>query len=195
MYLNRRIVIIFGLLAFAGGALWVLRQPLRMMTTRPARVGERLPAFMAATLDGQRVQINPTGKKTLFVFFKVDCPHCHHQLDNLERLSHTARASGLQIIGLSRTDQTATIAMLTEHRYSFPIFLDQSNAMIGRLGRVMVPTLALVDQQGIIRYIRSGYREFEFDEKLFKEFAVIRQEPGMALVEETPPHGTLEHLQ
>ena len=42
---------------------------------------------------------------------------------------------------------------------------------------------------------KSCFNFKEVDEKLFKEFAVIRQEPGMALVEETPPHGTLEHLQ
>jgi peroxiredoxin len=155
----RRLCIIVALCLAAGAGIWGLQDALRFMLARSVRIGDRVQAFSARTLDGAAVRIDPAGQKTLLVFFKIDCPHCHDQLASAERIARTYAGAGLRVIGLARTDHEA----LRKQVFSFPVYIDQGNAMVGRFGRVMVPTLAMVDESGIVRYIRSGVRSFEMD--------------------------------
>ena len=162
----RRIGIILFFLAIAGAVGGLVREPLQMMTIRKVQVGDQVQGFTARTLTGQSVAVELAGRKTMLLFFKIDCPHCHRQLASTERFAQQYDGQGLQVIALSRADHED----LRPHPYSFKVLIDQSQAMVGRFGRVMVPTVALVDEAGVIRYIRSGVQSFEKDQNIVEAF-------------------------
>ncbi len=76
----RRIGIILFFLAIAGAVGWLVREPLQMMTIRKVQVGDQVQGFTARTLTGHSVAVELAGRKTMLLFFKIDCPHCHRQL-------------------------------------------------------------------------------------------------------------------
>lgn len=162
----RRIGIVLFFLAVACTAIWLLQEPLKVMTIQKVQVGDRVQSFKARTLGGQAVTVELTGRKTMLLFFKIDCPHCHRQLASTERLAQQFEDEDLQIIALARSDHKA----LHGHSYSFNVLIDQSQAMVGRFGRVMVPTVALVDEGGVIRHIRSGFQPYEKDRQTVEAF-------------------------
>lgn len=164
--LLRRLSIVLGLLAAAGTGAWIFRDAMTTMTAPTVQTGAQTQSFNARTLTGDRILVGLSGQKTLLVFFKIDCPHCHGQLASVERLAGLYGGAGLNVIGLSRTEHEG----LKTQRFSFPVYIDHSNAMIGRFGRVMVPTLVLVDETGVIRYIRSGAGSYETDRQIVEAF-------------------------
>ena len=164
--LLRRLSIVTMLLALVGAGIWGLKDYFQIMTAPAVHVGADATSFMARTLNGNATTIDFTGKKTLLVFFKIDCPHCDHELANIERLAQSYADAGLRVIGLARADHET----LRDQHFSFPVYIDQSNAMIGRFGRVMVPTLVMIDEKSMIRYIRSGAEAFDTDQRLVEAF-------------------------
>ena len=164
--LFRRLSIVTTILTLVGAGIWGLKDYFQILAAPVVQVGANAPGFMSRTLSGSPVSIDFAGQKTLLVFFKIDCPHCHHELANIERLAQTYTDAGLRVIGLARTDNEA----LRERSFSFPVYIDQSNAMVGRFGRVMVPTLVMVDEKSVIRYLRSGANTFETDQQLVEAF-------------------------
>ncbi|MBM3262629.1 MAG: TlpA family protein disulfide reductase [candidate division Zixibacteria bacterium] len=181
--LLRRTGIVLGLLAAVGAGVWTFRDSIGVMTAPVVQPGNRVVSVEARTLEGTPVSLDLTGHKTLLVFFKIDCPHCHRQLDNAERLATAYAKTGLRVVGLARAHHPA----LDAKRYSFPVYIDQSNAMIGRFGRVMVPTVVFTDETGTVRYIRSGAENFETDRQTVETF--LRPDPSSG------PSAIPEHVE
>ena len=183
----RRIGILLFFLSLAALAGWLFREPMHMMAMQKVQVGDRVQTFSARTLDGKAVDVNLAGRKTMLLFFKIDCPHCHHQLASTERLAEHYTDQGLEIIALARTDHED----LRDHPYSFRVLIDQSQAMVGQFGRVMVPTVVLVDEGGVVRYIRSGLQPYEKDAQVVEAFV---KGGLMDHLQQTVFHGSSEHM-
>ena len=71
------------------------------------------------------------------------------------------QAKGLEIIGIS----SESMALLKEHQakqpHSYPLFNDVSRATHGDYSIMAFPTFVLVDKNGIIQRVTTGYQPFE----------------------------------
>lgn len=82
----------------------------------------------------------------------MEAPH-------LRRLHHQYFSKGLRIIGVTQMDPTVAEirAFLKRHGITYPIVLDPGEK-IGKLYRLEGhPTGILIDRQGTVRYVHSGF--------------------------------------
>lgn len=100
---------LYVLLAMMGGAnLLLLNQNLRMRRSieaaQPARlaVGDRVPQFTAAGLDGGQIDIAYTGqgRDRLLFFYTPSCPYSRQQFPGWLDLADRADKSQIEVLGL-----------------------------------------------------------------------------------------------
>ena len=70
----------------------------------PAQI---MPPFKLFKLDGQPFTEKdiPDEKRTLFVFFDVDCEHCQHTMANLEHVYKSFAQAKIYLVSLNSADQ------------------------------------------------------------------------------------------
>lgn len=108
---SKRVTIgLYVLLAMMGAAnLLLLNQNLRMRRSMeaalPARlaVGDRVPPFTAAGLDGEQIDIAYTGQERdrLLFFYTPSCPYSRQQFPGWLELAGRADKSKLEVLGLA----------------------------------------------------------------------------------------------
>jgi peroxiredoxin len=134
---------------------------------RGVSAGQRFPPIHLSDLDGNEVRLEG---KTLLVFFDVTCPSCQDQLVNLDELSRRYRSEHLRIVAASLDDTEATRTFIRQHQPSYSIVVDVEHAFATRLHGRIVPAFYLIDETGIVRYRRNGYRELRVDDRIVREF-------------------------
>ncbi len=127
--------------------------------------GTRVPDARFTRLEGGEATIQEIvdGGPVLLVFFKDTCPVCQFTLPYLERI----HAPGvLPVYGVSQNDARTTRAFNTRFRLTFPTLLDPekkgfpaSNAF----GISTVPTLFLVEREGVISRVTEGWSRKEME--------------------------------
>jgi len=144
-------------------------------TTQPG-VGERLAVLDLAPLTGNAPPVPPNdilGHVTLLNFWGTWCPPCRRELPYLAQLRR--RFDGQKDFRLLAVSYPAlgqdydipslreeTAQLLDRLKLDLPTYCDVDSATISALGaRVPLagfPTSVLVDRQGVIRAVWSGYR-------------------------------------
>lgn len=135
-------------------------------------VGQKFPLLHLTTLDGRNVKID---RKTLLVFFHATCPYCQKQLVNLEQLDRRYHSEDFLILAVSLDDRTTTGAFLDHHRPSYLVVMDVDNAFATILEEKAIPAIYLIDETGIVRYRRNGYRELEIDDRIVRTFVMVSE--------------------
>jgi cytochrome c biogenesis protein CcmG/thiol:disulfide interchange protein DsbE len=164
-----------GLLLIA--LVWVLtgrnaqpRLPPIAETRKPA------PAFALPGLHGETVRLSDErGKVVLVNFWGTWCEPCKEETPALAAVYRKLHEQGLVIIGVDLRNQErpgpdgdADVRAFTE-RYgvSYPIALDVAGETARAFQIYPLPTSFIVDQNGIIRYVRVGQITAEEVEALF----------------------------
>jgi thiol-disulfide isomerase/thioredoxin len=120
--------------------------------------GQLLPAFEAATLDGDTISSKDlSGQNTLIYFWFTGCPPCVRIAPILAELDQTYRSSGFQFVGLN-ADDLLEIGTTNEARreYLAKQGIEFLNANVdaeirSKFGNINVyPTLFLVDKGGTV---------------------------------------------
>jgi peroxiredoxin len=104
------------------------------------------------------------GGPALLAFFKISCPVCQLTAPFLERL---AANPALQVIGISQDDANATRNFVQRFGVTFQVFLDSSSEgypASNAYGISSVPSLFLVERDGIIARSFSGFSKRDFEE-------------------------------
>lgn len=72
--------------------------------------------------------------------------------------------SGGTIIGIGlKEDSIASLKQFkTRHRLTYPIALDRGGRLFGKFALSGIPSSVLLDRQGVIRYIETGYSPQKF---------------------------------
>ena len=127
--------------------------------------GARAPAFQLRNLAGDTVSLGDILAKgpALLAFYKINCPVCQLTFPFLERL---AAGSGVQVIGISQDDFSATTAFNQRFGITFPTLLDsakESYPASNAFGITNVPTLFLVEPDGEIANTISGFSKRDLE--------------------------------
>jgi tetratricopeptide (TPR) repeat protein len=146
--------------------------PLVLLSVAPAaaafkyvEVGQEAPDFkLEAAGDDDPIQLKEhVGPKALaVVFWAAWSPRSQAMLNDLESLYRDRKEQGFAIIAVNveheeiDADERRKIEEMASN-WSFPVALDDALGTYYLYGVVATPTLALVDEQGVVRYVRASY--------------------------------------
>lgn len=87
------------------------------------------------------------GQATLLVFFESWCPHCRHEVPNLQETYTTYHDRGLNIVGLTRVTKSATDEsvrdLLSENGVTYPV-AKEDGSLATRFAVRGIPAAAMV---------------------------------------------------
>lgn len=122
------------------------------------------------------------GRVVLLEFWATWCKPCREMFTKLKKLNETCRARGLEVIALTRhyfaSPDTAESqaeelnlirGVITEQDLRFRVGVAKDERIQDLYGATGLPTVALIDRAGIVRYIYfGGAQDARFDEILNK---------------------------
>jgi peroxiredoxin len=131
-------------------------------------VGHRFPYFELPdqldypwSLSGQ-LETGPV----MLVFYRGDwCAYCNGQLVSYARKIEEFERRGVQLVGISVDPPRNNTSMVGKLLLPFPLLSDPEGELARRCGLwnaeegVAVPSIVVVDQSGVVRYLYSG-RDF-----------------------------------
>lgn len=165
-----RLVAFMGLLALLGAPITLLLLLRSELFSDSLPLDEEIPQLSVSTAEGEEFSIGTSrGKKSLLLFFTVECSHCERALESLGRL-YPQFENLLEIVPVSLSEADKTRDFLQKHRYAFPVFSDFTRKAKERFRITGVPALFLVDEHQMLRYRRVGERSLEADRELLTSF-------------------------
>jgi peroxiredoxin len=148
------------------------RQALGEQATRP---GQRPPSFLMRDLTGRSQSPELyAGKVLLLDFWATWCGPCVAEVPNLKSLRDRFQKRGLAILGISLdTEMEALKRFIADEEIDWPQLCDGRGAkgeLPRRMGVIAIPTMILIDRQGVIRHVGLRGEELEAAiEKLLAE--------------------------
>ena len=177
MRLSRRFLILACLsllaVATAGAFLWLHDH---YGVDSVALLGEHLPALQLS--DGQGLPVDFDrflGRKLLVVFVDLECGFCRDQFGVLLELVEQIGPDTPAIVVVVRQDPFAAIDFPPNAELPFPIWVDDGGQLRSKLGTAAVPALFVLDEQGILRSTRIGYRDLHEVETFLLAETPVRQ--------------------
>jgi peroxiredoxin len=140
---------------------------LALAVAAPARAagapaaGPAAPDFTLHAADGRNVRLDELrGQVVLVNFWATWCGPCREEMPRLNALYEKYRKSGFVLLGVNIDDNPATaIATAGKLAVSFPILLD-TDKQVSKLYKLTdMPSTALIDRDGRLRYVHRGFRE------------------------------------
>src|SRR6185503_18881477 len=113
--------------------------------------GDQAPVFSLRGLNGTayRFESGAQPMPRLLVFFETDCPTCLLTIPYLNHLARALERSSL-ILGISQDGERETRELSTQAAIEFPVVLDDALEITKLYDPVAVPTLYLIDRNGVI---------------------------------------------
>lgn len=134
-----------------------------------------LPLSSIAKLEGGSINTEAfKGKITLLNFWATWCPPCRAEMPSIERLYAQTKGSAFQIVAVNVGERQAQVASFIEkNKYTFPIYLDESQQLSSVFAARGIPSTYLVDKNGKVIAARIGAMEYDQAAliQVFKELA------------------------
>jgi cytochrome c biogenesis protein CcmG/thiol:disulfide interchange protein DsbE len=161
---NTVVAILLALLV-AGGAYSVLRHRSEEREQHIRALANRTPApdFSLTDLQGKPLQLTTFhGKVVLLDYWATWCAPCKIEVPHLVELQKKYGPQGLQIIGISMDDDSATVKTFAhEFVVNYPIALGSAQLAQAYGGVLGLPVAFLVDRDGRIVKRMDGDAELE----------------------------------
>ena len=131
-------------------------------------VGKPVPAFEAKDSEGKQINTaNWKGKVTLINFFASWCGPCKKEFPELVTLFKSNKDKGFQVVSIG-VDREAARSVEFAKGFEPPwgIVADEESELMGRFNVYSMPATFLIDRQGIVRFMDTGFKPEEQLEKL-----------------------------
>jgi peroxiredoxin len=145
-----------------------------LVSAGDAQTGEQKKAIdfsFKNILDGQTVKLSDLrGKTVVLVFSSVYCKSCKKMMPGLNELYAKYKSSGLMILTLDidkPPEEKAMHEFVTKWKIDFP-FLVASREIAQQYGVVFLPTIFLIDENGIVVKKYLGPKKCDTIEKDIK---------------------------
>ncbi len=119
------------------------------------------PDFTLHGADGHNLRLaEQRGQVVMVNFWASWCGPCRAEMPQLNRLYDKYRASGFVMLGVNIDDDphAATVAA-ARWGVKFPVLLDADKTVSRLYDLGSMPAIVLIDRDGRVRYLHSGYRE------------------------------------
>jgi peroxiredoxin len=128
------------------------------VTDHPLR-GEPAPEFNLTARKGQSANLGAyAGHVVLVDFWATWCEPCRLSFPQYQALS-SRHGKDLVVLGISEDDEDAGIdRFIEETGASFPVAWDGDKSLAQRYHISSMPTLFIIDKNGLVRYVHAGFR-------------------------------------
>jgi len=124
------------------------------------RVGQPAPELTVQNLSGKPVKVSSfRGQVLLLDIWASWCGPCKQELPMLDEMAARLRSKGVEILAVSVDQQRANVEKFLggRGRWSLTVAHDPKGEVAERLQPEKMPTSYIIDRQGIIRYVNSGF--------------------------------------
>ena len=113
--------------------------------TTLVNVGSLAPDFEVELLDGGKRRLSDMrGKVVMLIFFSAECPDCHAQFAEIERLVAESEPS-FEVLAISRGDSPALVKEFQqEYNIAFPLGIDPHKTIYSLYATRYVPRCFLI---------------------------------------------------
>ena len=141
------------------------------------KVGDKAPDFTTVDLDGNKVTLSSfnDSKVVLLNFWGLRCGACIEEMPHLNALHHKYGEKGLVVLAVDTdgVDTPTVVSTMQEVGISadFTILIDPDFTITDTYTNFLVPLNIIIDKQGVIQYIHTGYEagvEKEYEEAVVK---------------------------
>ena len=134
-------------------------QTLNLPGERPNVTGTAAQDFTLNTLDGAKIRLSDLrGKVVLLDFWATWCPPCRMELPSIEKLHEEYKDKGLVVLGINDEDNGTVKGFLKSHKYTLPVLMDVKRAVHRMYGARAIPTVVVIDADGVIKGYYVGER-------------------------------------
>jgi peroxiredoxin len=128
------------------------------VTDHPLR-GEPAPDFNLAARKGGPASLSAyAGRVVLIDFWATWCEPCRRSFPEYQALLGR-HGDGLVVLGISEDDEDDGIdRFIEETGTTFPVAWDGDKTLAQRYRISSMPTLFIIDKNGLIRYVHAGFR-------------------------------------
>ena len=125
-------------------------------------VGQPAPAVSGDMLDGSSLDLAVLkGRVTVIDFWATWCPPCVRSLPALQALHRRyAGDSQVSVISVNLDEgehlERRVRTFMKERRYDFPVLLDEHKRISGAYGVETIPTMVIVDAEGLVHRVKVG---------------------------------------
>jgi peroxiredoxin len=126
--------------------------------------GDKAPEFLLGTLEGGKQSLGELLQRgpVLLAFFKVSCPVCQLALPFLDRIGKGT----LPVVAISQDTERATRQFHQAYGVSLSTLLDREDERYpasNAYGIQHVPTMFLVEPDGVISTVVEGFRRADLE--------------------------------
>jgi len=152
-------LIAVGVLIAVFGIVW-----LQSSKYEPPKVGKAAPDFTLTDLNDKEIRLADFRGKVVFLnFWATWCKPCKEEMPSMEVLHKNFEKDGLVVLAVSIDRVTTTRDIppfLKSMNLSFPVLIDSWGKTDMPYKRMGVPETFIIDQQGVIREIVIGPRDW-----------------------------------
>ncbi|MGH7259634.1 MAG: TlpA disulfide reductase family protein [Nitrospiraceae bacterium] len=158
---NRLVVssVAVAVLILVFGIVW-----LQSSKYEPPKVGKVAPDFALVDLNDKPVRLSDLRGKVVFLnFWATWCKPCKEEMPSMEVLHKNFEKDGLVVLAVSIDRVTTTKDIppfIKSMNLSFPVLIDSWGKTDMPYKRMGVPETFIIDQQGVIREIVIGPRDW-----------------------------------
>ena len=122
------------------------------------KVGAVPPDFSGVTADGTPISLSDYAGKPVWLTFGASwCPDCRVEAPDIEAAYQANKDKGLAVVGVFISESADDIAGYAERAgLSFPITVDQQEAIAAAYRTMGVPTHFFIGPDGKVREVRIG---------------------------------------
>lgn len=157
-FLGAAFVVLSLLIVVLGFRIHQLRNLVDELRPQP-KAGLWVPPYPAATLDGAPVVLgSPKGQFQVFYFFSPTCPVCKQiepQIADIHERITVSRAP-IEMYGVSTVSVDMLRGYAAEGRGAYPLIPLEPKKMVSLMEVHSVPTMIVVDKEGVIQWANVG---------------------------------------
>ncbi len=131
-------------------------------------VGKPVPAFDAKDTSGNAISTKDfKGKVTLINFFASWCGPCKKEFPELVNLYKENKAKGFQIVSVGVDRESGkSLEFAKGFEATWSVISDAESELMGQFNVYSMPATFIIDRQGIVRFMDTGFKPEEQLEKL-----------------------------
>lgn len=183
-YLADPLMIIMRSVArYLGISLLVLAMCIPFVAAAPeSLVGKNAPPFsLKNVMTGETVSLEVLGGKVLLLdFWATWCGPCKEALPHIAEISRTYKDQNVLAISIDLKEDEETVRKFAKNnQMDWIVIIDRDGSVAKKYEVTAIPTLFLVDQNGVVRYAHVGFFKELKDELSRRISELLKEKPDV----------------